>query len=156
MSYDNPPTQHPHPQGGYRPPPPAPGEPWSQGGYQPQYQPGPQQFQYQPAPQQLGSGLQVTAIVAGIFGVVFGFIPITFFLAWAFGAVALVVGVMAYRRAKAVGRKQGRAGIVMGAIAIVFGIIGVVIVSDAFDDLDEDLTCLDEADTQAEIDACNE
>jgi hypothetical protein len=68
-----------------------------------------QQYQYAPAPQ-LGSGLQVTAIVAGIFGVIFGLIPLTFFLAWAFGLVALVVGIMAYRRAKAVGRKQGRAG----------------------------------------------
>jgi glutathione S-transferase len=42
------------------------------------------------------------------------------------------------------------------AIAIVLGVIGVVIVSDAFEDLDDDLTCLDEADTSAEIDACNE
>ena len=70
--------------------------------------------------------------------------------------MALVVGIMARRRAKAVGRKQGRAGIVMGAIVIVLGIIGVVIVSDAFNDLDDDLTCFDEADTPAEIDACNE
>jgi hypothetical protein len=149
MSYDNPPP----PEGGY--PPPAPSGGW-QGQPQQQYQPGPQQYQYQPAPQQLGSGLQVTAIVAGIFGIIFGLIPLTFFLAWAFGLVALVVGIMAYRRAKRVGVKQGRAGIVMGAIALVLGIIGVVIVSDAFDDLDDDLTCLDEADTQAEIDACNE
>ena len=42
------------------------------------------------------------------------------------------------------------------AIAIVLGVMGVVIVSDAFEDLDDDLTCLDEADTSAEIDACNE
>jgi hypothetical protein len=58
--------------------------------------------------------------------------------------------------AKRVGRKQERAGIILGAIAIVLGVIGVVIVSDAFEDLDNDLTCLDEADTPAEIDACNE
>jgi hypothetical protein len=49
----------------------------------------------------------------------------------------------------------GRAGIIVSAIAMVLGVIGVVIVSDAFDDLDDDLTCLDEADTRAEIDACN-
>jgi hypothetical protein len=139
MSYDNPPPT----EGGY--PPPAPSGDWQ----------GHPQQQYAPQPQ-LGSGLQVTAIVAGIFGVIFGLIPLTFFLAWAFGLVALVVGIMAYRRAKRVGVKQGRAGIVMGAIALVLGIIGVVVVSDAFDDLDEDLTCLEEADTQAEIDACND
>jgi len=143
MSYDNPPTPPRFTEGSY--PPPAPGRGW------PEY---PQQH-YAPQPQ-VGAGLQVTAIVAGIFGVIFGLIPLTFFLAWAFGIVALVVGIMAYRRAKAVGHKQGRAGIVIGAIAIVLGIIGVVIVSDAFDDLDEDLTCIDEADTPAEIEACNE
>ena len=90
----------PLPSGGYPPPPPAR-----------------DQQQYYPAPQ-LGAGLQVTAIVAGIFGVIFGLIPLTFLLAWAFGLVALVVGIMAHRRAKAVGRKQGRAGMVMGAIAL--------------------------------------
>jgi len=134
--YQEPPGAH---QRAYPPPPPV-------AGYQQQFYPTPQ----------VGAGLQVTAIVAGIFGVIFGLIPITFFLAWAFGLVALVVGIMAYRRAKAVGLKQGRAGIVMGAIALALGVVGVVIVSDAFEDLDEDLSCIDEADTPAEIDACNE
>jgi uncharacterized membrane protein len=104
----------------------------------------------------VGSGLQVTAIVAGIFGVIFGLIPLTFILAWGFGLVALVVGIMAYRRAKKVGVKQGRAGIVMGVIAIALGIVGVVVVNDVFEDVDEDLTCLEEADTAAEIEACND
>jgi hypothetical protein len=44
----------------------------------------------------------------------------------------------------------------VSAIAVVLGVMGVVIVSDAFDELDDDLTCLDAADTPAEIDACNE
>jgi hypothetical protein len=124
----------------YPPPPPPPG-----GGYAAPYPVSP-----------VGSGLQVTAIVAGIFGVIFGLIPLTFILAWGFGLVALVVGIMAYRRAKKVGVKQGRAGIVMGVIAIALGIVGVVIVSDAFEEVDDDLTCLEEADTPEEIEACGD
>jgi uncharacterized membrane protein len=139
MSYQSAPPSG----GGYPPPPPS-------GGWQ-----GYPQQPHAPQPQ-LGTGLQVTAIVAGIFGVIFGLIPLTFFLAWTFGLVALIVGIMAYRRAKEVGRKQGRAGIVMGTVALVLGIIGVVIVADAGEELDDDLDCLAEADTSAEIEACND
>jgi hypothetical protein len=62
---------------------------------------------------------------------------------------------MAYRLAKRVGAKRGRAGIVMGVIALALGIVGVVIVSDAFEDVDDDLSCLEEADTLEEIEACD-
>jgi hypothetical protein len=55
-----------------------------------------------------------------------------------------------------VGVKQGRAGIVMGVIAIALGIVGVVVINDVFEDVDDDLTCLEEADTPAEIEACGE
>jgi hypothetical protein len=126
----------------YPPPPPPPGQQWqpAAGAY----------------PQPIGSGVHVTAIICGIFGVIFGLIPLTFILAWGFGLVALVVGIMAYRRAKKVGVKQGRAGIVMGVIAIALGIVGVVVINDVFEDVDDDLTCLEEADTPAEIEACGE
>lgn len=127
-----------------RPPPPPGAGQWLPAGY------------YQKAPPQLGTGLQVTSIIAGIFGVICGLIPLFFLGAWAFGLVALVVGIMAYRRARSVGQKQGRAGIILGVIALALGVVGIVIVSDAFDDLDDDLTCLDEADTPEEIEACNE
>jgi hypothetical protein len=100
--------------------------------------------------------MHVGAIVCGILGVIFGLIPLTFFLAWTLGLIAVVLGIMAYRRAKRVGQHQGRAGLVLGVIAIALGGLGLAIVSDAFEDLDDDLTCLDEADTPEEIDACNE
>jgi hypothetical protein len=125
------------------PPPPPPGQWQPAGGY------------YQAVPQ-LGTGLQVTCIVAGIFGILFGLIPLLFGLAWAFGLVAIVVGVMAYRRAARVGQHQGRAGIIMGLIALALGVAGAVIVGDAFDDVDNSLSCLDEADTPAEIGTCSE
>lgn len=127
-------TDYPPPPPGAYPPPPPPA-----GGYQ----------QYQPAPRR-GSGLQVTAIIAGIFGVIFGLIPLTFFLAWAFGLVALIVGIMAYRRAKTAGVRQGRAGIVMGVIALLLGIIGAAIVADAFDDTDDTTTAQEGTTTTAE------
>ena len=100
--------------------------------------------------------MHVAALVCGIIGVVVGLIPLFFFISLPLGIIAVVLGVMAYRRAKRVGVKQGRAGVILGSIAIVLGIVGILIVSDAFEDLDDDLSCLDEADTPAEIDACNE
>ena len=143
------------------PPPPPPGQwqgqlhappgqqwqqpaAWQQHGY------------YQPAPAQLGAGLHVTSIVTGIFGVICGLIPLFFLGARAFGSSALVVGVIAYRKAKAVGQRQGRAGMILGAIALVLGTIGFAIVADAFDTLDDDLSCIEEADTPQELDECNE
>ena len=99
-------------------------------------------------------GLHVAAIVLGIFGAVFGLIPLLGIVAFPAGVSALVLGFMAWRAGRAVGVKQGRAGMILGVIAIVMGIIGVAIVGNAVDDLDENLTCLDRADTAAEIEAC--
>jgi hypothetical protein len=33
---------------------------------------------------------------------------------------------------------------------------GIAVVNDTFEDLDEDLSCIEKADTPAEIEACNE
>lgn len=139
----------PNAPGGPPPPPPPPAAPWQQP------HPGPGAPWQQPPPQ-IGSGLHVAALVCGIVGALLGFIPLFFFIALPLGVVALVLGVMAYRRAKRVGVKQGRAGMILGSLAIVLGVLGIAIVGDAFEDLDDDLSCIDEADTVAEIDACNE
>lgn len=69
--------------------------------------------------------------------------------------VALVLGLMSRTKGKRVGVKQGRAGAVLGAIALALGVAGLVIVTNAFDEFGDDVDCLDEADTPAEIDACN-
>lgn len=99
-------------------------------------------------------GLHITALVSGIIGVIFGLIPITSLIAIAGGLVALLLGFMAWRKGRDFGVKQGRAGMVLGGIALAFGIIGMVIVQSTVDDLDDLGTCLDNADTAAEIDAC--
>jgi hypothetical protein len=98
--------------------------------------------------------MAVAALVCGIVGVVIGLIPILGIGALALGLVAVVLGFISWRRGKAAGRKQGRAGIILGVVAIVLSVIGMVIVSNAFDDLEDGLDCLERADTAAEIEAC--
>ncbi|HEV7757740.1 MAG TPA: hypothetical protein VGO78_02085, partial [Acidimicrobiales bacterium] len=70
------------------------------------------------------------------------------------GILALLFGIMAYRRGRPWVR-QGRSGIVLGSVAAGLGILGIVIVAGAFNQLDDDLDCIDNATTAAEVDACN-
>jgi hypothetical protein len=99
-------------------------------------------------------GLHVTAIVLGIFGAVFGLIPLLGIVAFPAGVSAVVLGYMAWRAGRPFGVKQGRAGMILGLIALGLGAIGVAIVSNAVDDLDDNMSCLDRAETVAEIEAC--
>jgi hypothetical protein len=105
-----------------------------------------------------GNGIAVAAMVCGIIGAIFGLIPITGIIALALGLVAFILGIMGRRRFKrdpSVGRKgSATAGVVLGIIAIILGIIGLVIVSDAANDLSNTGDCLDKADTLAEINKC--
>ena len=151
MSYD--------PHG--RPPPPTDWEQAPVHGHAPDVAagygqpPGYQQLPPMPVKQTApGHGMHIAALVLGICGLVAGLIPILFVVSLPCGVLAFLFGIMAYRR----GRpwvKQGRSGIILGSLATVLGVIGIVIVAGAFDKLDEDLDCLDQADTAAEIDACN-
>lgn len=86
-----------------------------------------------------GNGLAVTAMVLGIIGVLFGIIPLTFFIAWILGVLALVFGFIGRGKARrgASGKGQATAGIVLGVIALGLGVWGVVLVSDAVDDIDD-------------------
>lgn len=105
-----------------------------------------------------GNGFAVTALVCGIVGAVFGLIPFTFIIAVVLGLLALVFGILGRRRAKrepAAGRKgMALAGAILGAIALTLGVIGAVIVDEAVTELDEGLSCIEEADTLAEINRC--
>ena len=92
----------------------------------------------------------------GIGGMVIGLIPLLGVFALGLGAVAIVLGVLGWRAGRQVGRRQGRAGIILGALSIILGIVGMVIVSNAFDDLNDGLDCLSKADTAAEIEACSD
>jgi Domain of unknown function (DUF4190)/Protein of unknown function (DUF2510) len=112
--------------------------------------------------EQAGNGLAVAALVTGIVGLVLGFIPILFFIAWALGITAFVLGLVARRRAVRkphVGRKgMATAGIVLGVLAFGMGIVGLAVLDDIFsdtsDELDRAADCLDRADTPEEIAEC--
>ncbi|MBD3932494.1 DUF4190 domain-containing protein [Streptomyces chumphonensis] len=72
----------------------------------------------------------------------FGIIPLFFWLAAVLGIIALIMGVVGARRAKQRIATNGRmsvVGAVLGGLAIVLAIVGLVIVSNAFDDLERDL-----------------
>ena len=87
--------------------------------------------------------MAVAALVCGIVGAVLGFIPILFIAAFVLGPLTLVFGIVGRRRATrepAVGRKaMATWGAVLGAAAVILGLIGVAIVGDATEDLDRDL-----------------
>jgi len=92
-----------------------------------------------------------------------GLIPLLFVFSLSAGLVAFILGLIAWYRRRHWEYKDYRklksgmatAGTILGALAMVLGIIGIVIVTTAFDDLDKDLQCIDDAHTAEEIDACN-
>lgn len=132
------------------PPPPA-GSP----GQEQQPPPPPQQQQYQPPPQQQyggppvkqGNGLAVTALVLGIIGALFGFVPLMFWLAIILGILAVIFGAIGLARSKDPyrgGRGQAIAGLVLGIIAIGVGILQVAVLNEAANEFNSDLQDLDD------------
>jgi hypothetical protein len=78
------------------------------------------------------NGFGVTALVLGIIGTVFGFIPLTFFIALPLGVIGTVFGSFGLRRVsrKAADNKGVTiAGLVLSVIALILGIVGAVIVN---------------------------
>jgi len=127
-SYDNaPPQQPPQPYPPYAAPPP---------GYP--VQPG-QQFVYVSEPR---NGLGLASIILGILGLLFGLVPLTGFIAFGLGAVAVILALAnrgRLKRGRATNRKTTWAGLITGFLAIALGIVGMVIFFDAVSDLGEDL-----------------
>lgn len=88
------------------------------------------------------NGFGVTALVLGIIGTLFGFIPLTFFLSLPLGVLAVIFGALGLRRvARHLASNKGVsiAGLVLGLIAVVLGIIGAVIVNNAANDVKDAL-----------------
>jgi hypothetical protein len=81
------------------------------------------------APTSGGNGFAVAALVLGIIGFLFGFIPLTFFMAGLLGILAVIFGVVGRKRAKQRGLKTGTAttGTVFGILAIIMSIVGLII-----------------------------
>jgi hypothetical protein len=70
--------------------------------------------------------------VLGILGVLSGITVIFFFMAFIFGVLALVFGLVARGRAAAGGRGMATAGTVLGGVSIAAGILGIVLIATIF------------------------
>jgi lysylphosphatidylglycerol synthetase-like protein (DUF2156 family) len=89
------------------------------------------------------NGLAVAALTCGIVGLVLGLIPILFFIAWALGITAFVLGLVARGRVKRdpeIGRrKMATWGVWLGVAAFAMGCVGFAVLDDIFSDTEEDL-----------------
>jgi predicted PurR-regulated permease PerM len=88
-----------------------------------------------------GNGLATAALVLGIVGVVFGLIPLTFFIALICGVLALIFGVIGWRAANKGRGRKGLAvsGTVLGVVALLLAFAGIFIIGEAADDLQNEL-----------------
>ncbi len=106
--------------------------------YPPQAPPGPQApapvIYVQPVPR---NGQAVAALVCGIIGAVVGTIPILAVPALALGVLAVVFGLVAWRKALRGEPRKGMAiaGTLLGSLAIVLSIVGFIIVNNAFNNV---------------------
>jgi len=119
------------------------------------HHPMPQYGIYNPPARNTHSSMAVAALVLGIIGVVFGLIPLTFFVALACGVLAIVFGALGRYHTKA------KWGLALGIVAVALGIWGATIVNKASNDLQnygnqytEYQNCLATANTAEAIDAC--
>lgn len=104
------------------PPEPAARNPWvPSGGWAPT-----------PPPGARTNGLALAAMVVGIVAAFFSVLVVFFFLAVPLGATAIGLGVAGRKRASerpdGRGRGQATSGIVLGAIAVVLGVLGALLV----------------------------
>jgi hypothetical protein len=147
---NSPTAQAPHEPAPPAPAPPAPAQ---------QQAPQAQSYQGQPSQQvvyveRAGNGLAVASLVLGIVGVVFGLIPLTFFIALICGVLALIFGIVGWRAANKGRGRKGLAvsGTVLGVVALLLAFAGVFIIGEAADDLENEL---DEINRQFEEDLEN-
>ena len=76
------------------------------------------------------------AFVCGVIGAVIGLIPLLGILAIPLGLIAFVLGLIGWRR-KPQRAKLAPASTILGALAVVLGVIGIVIMANVFNDVDE-------------------
>jgi hypothetical protein len=125
--------QQPYPQQPYRQ------QPYPQQPYPQQYAPAP------PPPSEPRNGVGITALCLGITGSVIALIPILGLFGLAMGLAGVVLGIVALsrcRKGKATNRKTSWFGLGVSLLAVALGIVGMVIVSNAFNTLDEKINNL--------------
>lgn len=75
------------------------------------------------------------AFVCAIIGAIIGLIPFLGILAIPLGVIGLTLGWIGWKKRA----RLARASMILGALAVVFGVIGIVIVNDAFNELETEL-----------------
>ena len=102
-------------------------------------------------------GMAVASISLAIVGCCVGLIPLFGFIAIPAGILAMIFGLIGVRKAKRNGGGKGlpRAGWILGVLAIVLGIAGMVIVNNAINELDNDFDDIDRCYTEDDQAACD-
>ena len=91
------------------------------------------------------NGLGLAAVILGPIGLLFAIIPLTGFIAVALGITGLILGLAGYsrvRKNKATNGKTAITGVILSLLALIIGVIGIVIVFQATEDLTNDLDCI--------------
>lgn len=88
------------------------------------------------------NGLGLAALITGVVGILFGFIPLTFFFALILGVIGLILGLAGLsrvRKNKATNKGTTTSGAIAGVVAIALGIWGMTALFSATNQLIEDL-----------------
>ncbi|SNR52667.1 hypothetical protein SAMN06265360_108185 [Haloechinothrix alba] len=88
------------------------------------------------------NGFGITALVLAFVGLVFGLVPLTGFIGFTLGVLAVLFGFLGWGRARrgvATNKTMSVIGGLLGGCAIALGIWGMSVVFGAFDELGEDL-----------------
>ncbi|MCI0688708.1 MAG: DUF4190 domain-containing protein [Sporichthyaceae bacterium] len=119
------------PQWGQQPPPGQPPAYPPQDYHPPGY--------YRPEPR---NGLGLAAVIVGGIGILFGLVPLTFWIAGPLALAAIVLGLAGrgrVRRGNATNGRMAVTGTILGVGAAALSMVGAVIVFGAFDQAAEDL-----------------
>lgn len=114
------------------------------------------------------NGFGITALILGILAILFGLVPLTGFVAIGLGATGAIFAAAntgRLRRRRATNKVMTWFGGILSAFGVVLGIIGMIAVFAAVDQLGDDLedisrdldaynACIEDADTVEEMAAC--
>ena len=91
---------------------------------------------------QRGNGLAVASLVLGILAALSGIVPFLFFLAFLFGVLALVFGLIGWSAANKGAPNKGMsiAGTVLALAGIGLGVFGVIVVNRAVDEISDNIS----------------
>jgi len=107
------------------------------------------------------NGMGLASLILGIVGLLFCLMPITGFIGFILGIIGLALGLAGIsrcRKNKATNKKTAISGTILSALAVIFGIVGIVMFFTAVDQIGTDLQdysdCISEAENLDEMNLC--